>query len=54
MGKKISGEGAVRSGMGFNSFILNEDIDYIIRIVKSLVSSTLLIGGATDLPNLII
>ena len=38
-GRKISGKGAVRAGKGFTLFILNEDRDDIIKIVKSLEDS---------------
>ena len=34
--RKISGKGAGRAGKGFTSFILNEDMNGIIKIIKSL------------------
>ena len=34
--RKISGKEAVRAWKGFTLFILNEDIDDIIKIIKSL------------------
>ena len=40
--------GAVRSGKGFTLFISNEDMDDIIKIVKSREDSGLLIYGATE------
>ena len=45
--KKKSGKGAVRTGKRFTSFFSNEDLDYIIRIEKSLEKSGLL----TDVAN---
>ena len=46
--RKISGRGAVRAGKGFTLFISNEDMDDIIKIVKSLEDSGLLIDGAIE------
>ena len=43
--RRISGKGAVRAGKGFTLFISNEDI---IKIVKSLEDSQLLIDGVTE------
>ena len=40
--KKISVRGAVRAGKGFTLFISNEDMHDIIKIVKSLEKSDLL------------
>ena len=34
--RKISGKGAVRAGKGFTLFISNEDMNYIIKIIKFL------------------
>ena len=36
---KINGTGTVRVGKGFDLFISNEDIDDIIKIIKSLQDS---------------
>ena len=33
--RKISGKGAVRAGKGFTPFIPNEDMNDIIKIIKS-------------------
>ena len=41
--RKISGQGAVRAGKRFILFISNEDVDDIIKIVKPLENSGLLI-----------
>ena len=46
--KKISGKGAVRAGKGFTLFISNEDMNYIIKIIKSLEESSVLIDGVTE------
>ena len=35
-GRKINGEAAVRAGKGVTLFILNEDINDIIEIIKSI------------------
>ena len=32
--RKISGKGAMRAGKGFTSFISNEDVNDIIKIIK--------------------
>ena len=45
--RKISGTGAVRVGKGFILFISNEDVDDIIKIVKSLGNSGILINRIT-------
>ena len=45
--RKISGTGAVRVGKGFILFISNEDVDDIIKIVKSLGNSGILIDRIT-------
>ena len=47
-GRKISGKGAVRAGQGFSLFILNEDINDIIKIIKLLEYSEVFIGGVTE------
>ena len=41
--RKLSGKRAVRVGKGFTLFILNEDMNGIIRIIKSLEDSAVLI-----------
>ena len=46
--RKISEEGAVRAGKGFNLFISNEDMNDIIKIIKSLEDSGVLIDGVTE------
>ena len=45
MKKIIKGKGTVRAGKWFNLFISNEDMDDIIKIVKSLEDSGVLIGA---------
>ena len=47
-GRKISGELAVRAGKGFTLFISNEDMNDIIKIIKSLEDSGVLIDGVTE------
>ena len=47
-GRKISGRGAVISGKGFTSFISNEDMNDITKIIKSLEDSGILIDGVTE------
>ena len=47
--RRISRHGAIRAGKGFTLFILNEDMDGNIKIVKSLENSGLLIDGATEI-----
>ena len=46
--RKISGQGAVRAGKGYNLFNSNEDMDDIIKIIMLLKDSSLLIGVATE------
>ena len=46
--RKISGKGAVRAGKGFTLFISNEDMNDIIKIIKSLENSGVLIDGVTE------
>ena len=46
--RKISGKGAVRTGKGFTLFISNEDMNDIIKIIKSLEDSGVLIDGVTE------
>ena len=45
---KISGKEALRVGKGFTLFILNEDINDIIKIIKSLEDSGVVIDGVTE------
>ena len=44
----ISGKGAVRVGKGFTLFISNEDMNDIIKIIKSLEDSDVLVEGVTE------
>ena len=44
----MSGKGTVRAGKEFTLFISNEDVDDVIRIVKSLEDSETLIDGVTE------
>ena len=46
--KKTIGKGAVRGGKGFTLFISNEDMNDIIKIIKSLEDSCVLIYGNTE------
>ena len=46
--RKIGGKGAVRAGKGFALFISNEDMNDIIKIIKSLEESNVLIDGITE------
>ena len=48
MERKISGKGAVRAGKGFPLFISNEDMNYIIKLAKSLEDSGVLVDGVTE------
>ena len=45
--RKTSEKEAVRAGIGFTLFILNEDMNDIIKIIKSLEDSGALIDGVT-------
>ena len=45
--KKISEKGTVRAGIRFNVFISNHDMNDIIKIIKSLEDSNVLIDGVT-------
>ena len=45
--RKICGKGAVRAGKGFTLFILNGDMNDIIKIIKSSEDSGVLIDGVT-------
>ena len=46
--RKISEKGAVRAGKGFIIFIVNEDMNDIIKIIKSLEDSNVLIESITE------
>ena len=46
--RKISGERAVRAGKGFNLLFSNEDVNDIIKIIKSLEGLGVLIDGGTE------
>ena len=46
--KKKIGKGAVKAGKGFTLFISNEDMNDIIKIIKSLEDSGVLIDGVTE------
>ena len=46
--RKVSGKGAVRAEIGFTLFILNEDMNDVINIIKSLEDSNALIDGITE------
>ena len=46
--RKISGKGTVRAGKGFTSFISNVDMNDIIKNIKSLKDSGVLIDGVTE------
>ena len=45
---KISGKEAVKAEKGFTSFISNEDVKDIIKIIKSLEDSNVLTDGVTE------
>ena len=47
--RKIGGKGAVKAGKGSTIFILNEDINGIIKIIKSLECSNELIYQVTEM-----
>ena len=49
--RKHSGKRAVRAGKRFTLFISNEDMDDIIKIIKSLEDSGVLINGVTETVN---
>ena len=46
--KKISGKGAVSAGRGFTLFFLNEDLNNIIKIIKSLEDLGVLVDDVTE------
>ena len=47
--RKITGKGVVRAGKGFTLFILNEDMNDIIKIKESSEDSGVLIDGVTEI-----
>ena len=50
--RKINGKGAVRAEKLFTLFISNEDVDDIIKIIKSLEDLGVLIDGVTEIVKL--
>ena len=46
--KKKPGKGAARAGKGFNLFISNEDMSNVIKIIKPLEDSNVLIDSITE------
>ena len=46
--RRISGKGAVRAGKGFTLFISDKDMNDIIKLIKSLEDSGILIDGGTE------
>ena len=46
--RKINGKGTVRAGKVFTSFISDEDLNNVIKIIKSLEISGVLIDGVTE------
>ena len=46
--RKIGKKGAVRAGKGFTLFILNEDMNDVIKTIKSPEDSNVLIYGITE------
>ena len=46
--RNIKGKGAVRVEKGFTLFISNEDMNDIVKIIKSLEDSNVLIDGITE------
>ena len=46
--RKISGKGTVRVGKRFTLFISDEDMNDIVKIIKSLEDSNVLIDGITE------
>ena len=49
--RKTSGREAVRAGKGFTLFFTNEEMNDVIKIIKSLKASGLLIDGLTKTVN---
>ena len=50
--RKIGGKGAVTTGKKFTLFISNEDMNYIMKIIKSLQDLGVLIDGVTERQNM--
>ena len=50
--RKLSRKGAVTAEKGFASFISNEDMSGIIKIIKSLENLGVLIDGVTEIVKL--
>ena len=46
--RKISGQGAVKAGKGFNLFISKENMDDIIKIITSPENSSLIVDDDTE------
>ena len=46
--RKLSGKGAVRAGKGFTILNLNEDMNDVIKIIKSLEELGVLIDGVSE------
>ena len=46
--RKLTAEGPVRAGERFTLFILNEDVNYIIKIIESLEDLGVLLDGVTE------
>ena len=46
--RKISGRRAVRAGKGFNLFISKQNMDDIIKMIRSLENSSLLVDDGTE------
>ena len=46
--RKLTAEGPVRAGKRFTLFILNEDVNYIIKIIESLEDLGVLLDGVTE------
>ena len=44
----MRGKGSVRAGKGFTLSISNEDLNDIIKVIKSLEDSDVLIDGVTE------
>ena len=47
----MNGKGAARAGKGFTLFILGEDMNHIIKILKPLENSGVLTDGVTETAN---
>ena len=46
--RKISGKGAFGAGQGFTLFVSNEDMNYIIKMIKSLEDSRVLFDRVNE------